>query len=129
MTNGSKSLSSSSKSYPLATHLAAMIPPSSTNMSDVSSFLAQRLTEFHGLRRPLSRRWNRPESKAAPHRVQIALPVQFAPQSADLALLSELQQGSQAKLNGLALALQTGRAKRIPHELVVNHNIDSHQRG
>jgi hypothetical protein len=32
----------------------------------------------------------------------------------------------QAQLNDLALRLDASRAKRLPHQLIVNHNVRSH---
>ena len=46
--------------------------------------------------------------------------------SPDLALFSEAEQSLQGQFDGFALGFQAGCAKRIPHQLIVDHDIGSH---
>jgi hypothetical protein len=54
------------------------------------------------------------------------LPFQLAAPSPDLALFSEAEQSLQGQFDGFALGFQAGCAKRIPHQLIVDHDIGSH---
>jgi hypothetical protein len=58
-----------------------------------------------------------------PHRVEVALPAQFAAQPSNLHLPAQTHNSPQAQLNGFALGLNTRGAKRIAHEFVVNYNV------
>src|SRR5438046_739117 len=55
------------------------------------------------------------------------MPVQLSAEAADLRLSFQAQQGSQRLFHGLALGLQTRCAKRVPHQLIVNHDVRSHR--
>jgi hypothetical protein len=54
------------------------------------------------------------------------VPLKFAPQTPEPRLFSQTQQSPQTQFDGLALGLQAGSAKRVPHEPVINDNIRPH---
>lgn len=55
------------------------------------------------------------------------MPLQFAAQLAELSRLFQAQQDLQTQFRGLALSLQPGCAKGVPHEFIVNDNIGTNR--
>lgn len=61
-----------------------------------------------------------------PHRIQVALPVQFPAKTPEFRLAAKPQQCPKSLLHCLPLRFESGRAKGIPHELVVDYDVRPH---
>lgn len=58
--------------------------------------------------------------------MEVTLPIEFAAQLADRALLSQSQQSPQTQFNGFALGLQAGGAKGVTHQPVIDDDVSPH---
>src|SRR5438270_838766 len=96
-----------------------------------SRSIAKSCRTYFRIRSPIAKDWwpssLSTRSTVTPHRVRITLPLDLAPQPANLGLPAQAQQGAQALFYHFALGLQAGGAKSVPHQLIVNHDVGPHR--